>query len=322
MIRRFRWTPSGVALVAALSLALFGLLPAVLAQGEDDTSLATRFAQELIAVSPLADPADATARDRSALLLARSSLVRDAFAETFLWGTQRAPGLLRPEESHLTRFSPLVWRKIYLSLFMFPGEFRVERVEPYTVLRLACRFRNELDPGLYPYPFWHSAAKWQSWEECLELLFVFERGKVIAILRSAEKDPARPHVERVWDGNWHWKAGGQEQPRVSLYRWLFTAKNPHVKGLESAYRALEAGMRGQGCAVCHSPNNAAAMNPLRLLNYPNQALTERHTVVAQLEANLMPPGGGIASARERKALLDLAKRFAEAGDKALAFEGE
>jgi hypothetical protein len=320
MMRPFRWTYAGVVLVAVVASAL---LPMALAQGEDETALATRFAQELIAACPVTDPADPAARDRSALLLSRSTLVRDSLAETFLWGTQQTAGVFRPEASTLTRFSSLVWRKMYLSLFMFPGDFQVERVEEYTVLRLACRFRNALDPGLYPYPFWQSTAKWQSWEQCLELLFVFQEGKVIAVQRSAEKDPVRPHVARVWDSKWIWSgARGQTEPRVALYRWLFTARNPHVKGLENAYRALEGEMRTQQCGVCHSPNNAAGMNPLRLLNYPNQALTERHNVVRQLEQNAMPPGGGIVNARQRKALLDLAKRFSAAGDKALAFEGE
>jgi hypothetical protein len=126
------------------------------AQAPDEQTLATRFAQELIAASPVADSADAAARDRSVLLLSRSTLVRDAFAETFLWGSQRAPGLYRPEENSLTRFSPLVWRKMYLSLFMFPGEFRVERVEPYivnarerkTLLDLAKRFAVAGDKAL------------------------------------------------------------------------------------------------------------------------------------------------------------------------------
>lgn len=309
--------------LAFVSLLIIVARPVGVAQSADELSQVTTFAQEMIDACPLADPADTEARDRAATLLARSALVRDAFAESFLWGTQRAPGLLRPQDSNLTRFSPLVWRKMYLSLFMFPGDFRVERVEPYTVLHLPCRFRNGLDPGQYPYPFWHSAKKWESWEQCLELLFVFEKGKVLAILRSAEVDPVRSHVARVWDGKWRWTgARSQAEPRVSLYRWILAAKNPHLKTVEAAYRALEDGMRKHQCALCHSPNNAAAMNPLRLLNYPNQALTERRQIVAQLEQNLMPPGGGIVSAAERKKLLALAKRFAETGDKALGFEGE
>jgi hypothetical protein len=323
MIRRFHRLSIALLPAALVGIALSGPTAKGLAQGSDDVSLATGFAQELIAACPLADPRDAAARDQSATLLARSPLLRDAFQDPMLWGTQRAAHLYAPQESSLTRFNPFVWRKMYLSLFMFTGDFRVERVEPYTVLRLPCRFRNELDPGVYPYPFWHSPKKWESWERCLELLFIFENGKVIAAYRSAEQDPTRSHVARVWDGKWRWKSrDGAEQPRVALYRWLFSPKNPHVKALDAAYRELEAGMRTQNCTLCHSPNNAVEMNPLRLLNYPNQALTERHRLVEQVEQNLMPPENGIASAAARRRLIALAKRFAQTGDRALAYEGE
>jgi hypothetical protein len=81
-------------------------------------------------------------------------------------------------------------------------------------------------------------------------------------------------------------------------------------------------MRAQNCALCHSPNNAVEMNPLRLLNFPNQALTERHRLVEQIEQNQMPPDSGIPSAPARRNLLTLAKQFAQAGDRALGYEGE
>jgi hypothetical protein len=304
------------------TLVVTGLVGAGVAQVPDEQALATQIAQELIAACPPADPRDPAARDRSAALLAGSPLLRQTFADTLLWGSQRTPGLYRPQESSLTRFNPFVWRKMYLSLWIFPGEFRVEQVEPYTLLHISARFRNELDPGMYPYPFWHSAKKWESWERCMELIFVFEKGKMVAALRSAEQDPTRSHVAREWDGRWRWKVGGKEEPHVSLYRWLLSPKNPQVKALEAAYRALEEGMRGQSCTLCHAPNNPAEMNPLRLLSYPNQALTERHRIIAQLEQNQMPPGGGIARATERKKLIGLARKFAEAADKALAYEGE
>jgi mono/diheme cytochrome c family protein len=307
----------------ALALGLIGLCLPGTAQAPDEQTLAIRLAQELNAACPMTDPADLAARERSAALLARSPLLREAFAEPVLWGSQRAPGLYRPAESALTRFNPLVWRRMYLSLFMFPGDFRVERVEAYTLLRMPCRFRNALDPGEYPYPFWHAPRKWESWERCVELIFVLEGGKVIAILRSAAQDPVRPHVARVWDGRWRWTdAHAKEQPRVSLYRWLFSAQNPHVARLEAAYRALEEGLREQNCAACHSPSNVASMNPLRLLNFPNQALTERHQVIEQLGQNAMPPNEGIVDESARKKLSELARRFAEAGDSALAYEGE
>ncbi|MFD2271089.1 hypothetical protein ACFS07_08035 [Undibacterium arcticum] len=27
-------------------------------------------------------------------------------------------------------------------------------------------FRNRLQPGQFPYPFWHDAAKWNTYEKC------------------------------------------------------------------------------------------------------------------------------------------------------------
>jgi hypothetical protein len=62
------------------------------------------------------------------------------------------------------------------------------------VLHLPCQFRNELDPGAYPCPFWHSQKKWESYERAVELLLVIENGKIIGAYRSAEQDPVRSHV--------------------------------------------------------------------------------------------------------------------------------
>jgi len=111
-------------------------------------------------------------------------------------------------------------------------------------------------------------------------------------------------------------------PYVSLYTYLFSPANPHISRLDAAYRVFEAAAREQSCSVCRSPNNATAMNPLRLLGFPNQALTLRHTIVAQLEHNLMPLDTGIPDDAERQKLLALAREFAAVGDQALDYEGE
>jgi mono/diheme cytochrome c family protein len=111
-------------------------------------------------------------------------------------------------------------------------------------------------------------------------------------------------------------------PYVALYQWLFSPSNPHVARLDAAYRAFEAEARPQNCVLCHSPANPMEMNPLRLLNYPNQALTVRHEIVRLLEQNSMPPPGGIANRAQRKKLIARAKQFAEMGDKALQYEHE
>jgi hypothetical protein len=111
-------------------------------------------------------------------------------------------------------------------------------------------------------------------------------------------------------------------PYVALFTYLFSPANPHVSRLDAAYRALEAAAREQSCAICHSPNNATKMNPLRLLGFPNQALTLRHNIVTQIEQNRMPLDTGIPDEAERKKLLDLAQEFAAIGDQALDYEGE
>jgi hypothetical protein len=86
-------------------------------------------------------------------------------------------------------------------------------------------------------------------------------------------------------------------------------------------------MRAYNCGGCHAPHNPSGMNPLELLNYPNQALSGRRSIVEQLEKNTMPPEGferpaGIADPAERERLLGLARAFASVADEALAAEGE
>jgi hypothetical protein len=47
---------------------------------------------------------------------------------------------------------------------------------------------------------------------------------------------------------------------------------------------------------------------------------QRHDIVRRLQANTMPPNTGIADEKARQNLIVLAQRFAELGDKALAYE--
>ena len=183
----------------------------------------------------------------SADKLARFALLRDTLSDPLYWGGHTAGASYDPADSQLTLFNPLVWRRMYLSLFMFPGPYRIERADPYLLLWIPYQFRSKLDMGAYPYPFWHSKKKWDSYQLATELILVFEKGKIIAAYRSDSQDPGRPYLARVWDGEWHWTdAAGQEQPYVSLYTYLFSAANPHVTRLDAAYRALEAEARRLG----------------------------------------------------------------------------
>jgi hypothetical protein len=289
----------------------------------DDTAK-LQLAAAIAEACPIAAPNDATARDQCADALGEMELLKEAFTDPMLWGGQPADKPLDRaiEDGHLTSFNPRAWRRMYLSTFMFTGESYVEEAGKYRVVHMPVQFRNLLDSGEYPYPFWHSEKKWRAYETALEVLIFFEGDKAVGALRSSAGDPNRAHEARTWDGAWTWQTDHGVQPRVTLYQNIFSTMNPHVARLETAYRALEDGMRSQNCMSCHDPSNSAMAKQLELLNYPNQALGSRHFVVQQLEANAMPPGVGVADQVVRLDLIRLARDFATAGDDALAFEGE
>lgn len=294
-----------------------------------DEAFADALAKELISACPMSGTGDAQARATCADNLTKLDTLRDSMNEPFFWGGQKAGTGYDYIQSQRTDFNPLVFRRMYLSTFMFTGEYTVEKTDDATVLRIQHRFRSELDVGEYPYPFWHSKDKWDSYLESVDLLFVIKNGKILGALRSEERDATVPMVNHTWDGNWQWMdPGGEVEPYVTLYTYLFSSANPHVTKLDDAYRALEEEMRAHSCQTCHSPDNAGKMNPLELFNYPNQALTARHDLITEFSDNTMPPVNsmglpvGVADVAQRDKLKSLAETFAKAADEALSYEGE
>lgn len=294
-----------------------------------DTDLARTIGKELAQACPLSDPGDENARHACAAKLTDLEVLRDVMAAPFLWGQQQEGEAVTLSE-HMTRFEPRVWRRLYLSLYAFPSEFTVERgPEGLTFLRVVPSFRNKLDMGSYPYPFWHRASKWESYQLCTDLVFIIRGGKLLGAQRGSNRDPSRSTVPHEWNGLWSWSEGQQVQPFVTLYGYLFSKNNPHVPALDAAYRAMEGTLREEACLVCHSPDNAVAMPQLELFSYPNQALVSRHRLVKSFESNTMPIANqergtvnGISDPARRAKALDLVKRFAKAGDDALTWEGE
>jgi hypothetical protein len=319
------------ALVIVVAIAGFVGCPQPTFKGTD-AQLADQLAAQLAEACPMASPDDEVERGRCAAALTDLALLRDNMADPFLWGQQPDAGIVQTAD-HVTRFTPLVWRRIYLSLYMFPAEHTVEALgDGRTLLRIAAKFRNKLDMGAYPYPFWHKFTKWQQYQLAHEVVFVIQNGKLLSALRSAEgtEDPTKqPEVLHEWGGQWTWTLGGETYPQAPLYTWLLSKDNPHRMALEDAYRDLEAALRQHQCMNCHQPDNVLNMGQLELFSFPNQALAGRHRIVAQLTGNTMPYPDptrgiamGIADAAERQKLLDLAKTFADLGDQALLFEGE
>ena len=301
--------------------------------------LAEKLARQIIAASPLADPSDTAARDAAAEELGRCSDLFKAARGRILWGgfhpeqgydpaNYRLIETSRDDLFQLTQFDPEVWARLYLSTFMFPGEFEVRSEGRFTVLELKTRFRSDLGDGEYPYPFWHSPNKWTAYVNAESVLLVFEPGRLVAAMRKSPDPLSLNLVKKPWDGRWVWRdPHGGEQPRVTLFKYQFSADNPHVEELDRSYRALANQFRAQECMMCHEPDNRGRINDLLLLNYPNQSLIARRTLVAVLEDNQMPPGNslageetGIHDEAARKLLLDLAKAFEATADEAFAFE--
>ncbi len=289
---------------------------------EVDAAVPAQLAKAIVAACPMADPGAQKAQTQCADKLTKLALLRDSMAREIRWGGQKVANNYNLKENPTTSFDPLVWRRMYLSTFMFSGEPRVEEQDKLTIIHLPVQFRNKLSAGAFPYPFWHSEKKWTSYQQAKEVMLIMENGKITGALRSLDKDQQRPVLPRQWDGQWSWKKQGKSEPSVVLYQSLFSPDNPHVKALDATYRAFEKEMRPHSCLACHSPNNATKMNPLLILNYPNQALTLRHETVREIAEKLMPPEGGIVNDQDRERLVKLAADFAKIGDQALAYEGE
>ena len=301
--------------------------------------LAERIARQLIAASPVVAPDDSKARDAAAAKLAACDDLMNAANGRILWGgfnpkqgydpeAYRLNDLAHDDYFQLSEFHPIVWAKLYLSTFMFPGPYRVHREGRFTVLELDAKFRSDMPPGDYPYPFWHSPNKWTAYVKVERVMLVFAPGRLIAGLRRSPDPISVEQIRKPWDTKWLWTdADGNPQPRVALYSYLFSKDNPHVAGLEQSYRELEKNFRAQNCMLCHEPDNRSRINDLLLLNYPSQALIMRRTLVAILEGTQMPPGNeeahepqGVQKPDVLAEMTRLAKLFEKQADDAFAYE--
>jgi hypothetical protein len=298
-------------------LCLGGLLAFTPAMAQGDL---TRVATAIAAACPMATTSEAiTARDACADRLGKLKILQAVSNDSLLWvaATNRD---YEPSHNKLTRLDAFVWRKLYLSLFAFSGTSSVEHLaNGDELLRLDAGIRP-IAPEEFPYPFWHSPDKWRDYQQSRQVGLLFRGGKLIAGYRDAELDTTKQFVAKTWDSKWTWEIDGQAGPRVALYNYVLSKGNPVRAELESAYRNFEAESRPYFCTSCHNPANPTGINPLVFFTHPSQALVARHEIVSRLEANQMPPQGGIPDPVARQKLTEKARAFAETGDRALAFE--
>ena len=204
---------------------------------------------------------------------------------------------LRLSKKQLTHFKPSIFQLMYLSLFTFTGHWSVDTdpKEHVGVIHLEAYFRNAMPPGEFPYPFWHSADKWNAYETANELKFYLNHdGQVFVVTRSqggseAGRGPYAHVTPPAFDGHWQWvDASGQLQPRASLFSNKYSAANPYLVKLDDAYRSFATEARKGSCLQCHAPNNEAGMDHLVLLQTPVHASGEIDNVLKEVKNHEMP----------------------------------
>ncbi|MED5619794.1 hypothetical protein [Ideonella sp. BN130291] len=290
-----------IAAAAAAAWAL-SFLPAASAAPDTSTWTAARaaaadLAAELSQACPVASTGDQAAFDACRQGLFGDSAVRRQLASVVLWGRQRDASLSLKETS-LTQFAPDVLTGMYLPLFMFNGEHTVDYVEREGLfqIRLRVAFRNRLQPGQFPYPFWHEAEKWAMYQGANEVLFWWDGGKrqvkaaqFTVFGKQAPLVAAQPVPAPRFDGQWMWTDDrGRTQPKVTVFDGLFRADNPYLNQLDASYKTLALRLREGQCSECHVPNNPDKSKRLVLLQTPAHAAGEIQRLLRAVRDDRMP----------------------------------
>lgn len=319
-------------LVTGGALLLAAFLAADAAEIDDDlpdladqiAQMASEVALELQQICPPASPSDQAAFDRCRRSLFGDSALRRSLAPRLLWGRRNQDAGAALKNTNLTQFAPDVIAGLYLSLFMYSGEYSTEYVERERLylIRLRAGFRNLLPPGQFPYPFWHDEAKWGVYQAANSvLLWVNPKTAKIVIGQFTERGSYSPVVstQPIWpkfDGNWMWMdKEGRIQPRVTLFDGLFRQDNPYLPKLDFTYRTLALRMRDAQCDKCHAPNNPLPMRRLVLMHTPAHAAGEIGRLMTAVREDRMPrDDNGIEQPLEpalKRALLESGGAFEE-----------
>lgn len=319
-------------LVTGGALLFTAFLAADAAEIDDDlpdladqiAQMASEVALELQQICPPASPSDQAAFDRCRRSLFGDSALRRSLAPRLLWGRRNQDAGAALKNTNLTQFAPDVIAGLYLSLFMYSGEYSTEYVERERLylIRLRAGFRNLLPPGQFPYPFWHDEAKWGVYQAANSvLLWVNPKTAKIVIGQFTERGSDSPVVstQPIWpkfDGNWMWMdKEGRIQPRVTLFDGLFRENNPYLPKLDFTYRTLALRMRDAQCDKCHAPNNPLPMRRLVLMHTPAHAAGEITRLMTAVREDRMPrDDNGIEQPLEpalKRALLESGGAFEE-----------
>lgn len=217
------------------------------------------------------------------------------FAKAVAWGGDQPK--LRIAKKQLTALQSWVFQFLYMPLFSFTGRWSVGRDprEDVNYIAVEAYFRNALPSGDYPYPFWHTADKWNAYEAANQLKFYLDgNGKIFMVTRSGDGTEAHrgtyAHVTPpAFDGKWQWvDADGKLEPRASLFANRYSANNPYLPSLDKIYQVFALAIRDGTCLSCHTPVNKAEVDRLVLLQTPLHASGAIDDVLKQVRNGDMP----------------------------------
>ncbi len=276
---------------------------------------------------PVKPVGDRPAAEQCRLGLFNNPVMKSSLKNFVLWG--RAPGHnidANLKDYRATQFGHEVFTGSYLPMWMVPGDFDFEYIAREKLYRalVPAGFRNELDLGSYPYPFWHDSKKWTDYEDANTLMLWIDpklmKVAQLTFIKRASKpvvaQSQRRHVP-TFDGKWMWvDSKGVSQPAPMLFQGLYHKKNPHLAKLDETYRKFALTMRDAECLACHVPNNPDHMRRLVLLQTPLHAASEIERVIKDVQHDRMPlDDSGLEKPLEdgkKQALLADAESFAKA----------
>jgi hypothetical protein len=256
--------------------------------------MAATLAANLARVCPQSAYGDAAAFKTCSTALSQATFL--PLTDAILWGGDQASQPIK--KRHLTHFNTAVFRSMYLPLMTFTGKWTLghDDRENLDIVRVEAFFRNDLAAGEYPYPFWHSADKWNAYETMNQVNFYLNAdGKIFVVTRGDAGSNAGKgtytHVahEPFQKGQWQWTdESGKPQPEVTLFSARYQTSNPHTQRLDQTYRAFASEMRAASCDGCHNPSNPAHSDALTLLQTPAHAAGEIDRVIKEVQEGTMP----------------------------------
>jgi hypothetical protein len=260
----------------------------------DIDQYAAELVDALAQACPMATPGDVAAHDNC-----RKNIGKTAAAPmreySILWGGDQ-PGV-PTKHKNTTVFRGDLFQDLYLSLYMFTGKYAVSEAPDGTkIVAAQAYFRNALPPGNYPYPFWHTAKKWDAYEKSNEVRFYVGGDRRIKFAGRSEAGSeaergayARVRPPAFAAGQWMWTdEKGVAQPSVALFSDHYSQDNPHVVALDVAYRKMALTFRDADCVGCHAPDGHKHMRTLTLLQTPLHAATSIGAVLREVRENKMP----------------------------------